>query len=48
MRRRQAYAGGSRGHIAANDNPLPERPRRLKAGWILSFAIAAVLVLAFI
>ena len=36
-------------HVAANDNPLPDRPRRLKAGWAIPFAVvlAAVAALAF-
>ncbi|MBL8691548.1 MAG: hypothetical protein JNL04_20740 [Rhodospirillaceae bacterium] len=46
VRRRQAYAGGGRPHVAANDNPLPGRPRRLRAGWALPFAVVLVAVAA--
>jgi hypothetical protein len=50
VRRRQAYAGGGRATVAANDNALPGRPRRRrKTSWVWSFALvtAAVVVLAF-
>jgi hypothetical protein len=49
VRRRQAYAGGGRAYVAANDNPLPARPRRLRTTWIWPFALvtAAVVALAF-
>jgi hypothetical protein len=49
VRRRQAYAGGGGAYIAANDNPLPGRPRRLR-GWVLpvTLATAAALLLAFV
>jgi len=48
VRRRQAYAGGGKPFIAANDNAPPASPRRVRS-WVLplAFAAAALLALAF-
>jgi hypothetical protein len=46
VRRRPAYAGAGRAWVAANDNPLPGRPRRLRRDWLLPFALAVVALAA--